>query len=104
MTYKYDFCSNCGRFGNMASHICPALWRVRSEDWDPDDYVEVRADTAKEAACDFAEYELADSAEMGEGEWVVLVEPVLGPEGWQSFQVNMGMQPVFGARPTKETP
>jgi len=102
MTYNYDFCSICGRFGNMANHICPALWRVRAEDWDSDDYSEVRADTAKEAACDFAEQDLADSAVMGEGEWTVFVEPVLDPEGWQPFQVNMEMQPVFNAQALKE--
>lgn len=95
---KYDFCSNCKRFGNMDTHVCPPLWKVRSEDWDEDDYQEIRADTAREAACTLAEYDLSDSSVMGEGEWIVFVEPVLGPAGWVSYQVNMEMQPVFNAK------
>jgi len=95
---NYDICSVCGRFGNMSHHICPPLWRVRPDDWEPDDYEEIRADTAKEAACIYAECDLADSATYGEGEWDVLVEPVLGPKGWQRFTVKMEMEPVFSAK------
>jgi len=82
----------------MNSHICPALWKVRTEDYGPEDYEEIRAETAKEAACIYAETELADSATYGEGSWVVFVEPVLGPQGWKRFTVRMEMEPVFSAQ------
>ena len=95
---NYDICSNCGRFGNMDHHICPPVWYVRTEDWEPDDYTEIRADTAKEAACTFAEYDLADTSVMGKGEWDVFVRAEMGPDTWQKFQVNMEMEPVFSAK------
>ena len=95
---NYDICSHCKRFGNMDHHICPPVWHVRPEGWEPDDYTEIRADTAKEAACILAEFDLADSAVMGEGEWVVLVRADIGPPQWKTFQVNMTMEPVFSAK------
>ena len=96
-TPNYDICPACLRFGNMNTHICPPEWYVRPEDWEESDYKTVRADTAKEAACTYAEYDLADSATYGEGSWVVFVKAVLGPDRWQRFTVRMEMEPVFSA-------
>ena len=87
----------------LSNHV-PEPLEMRILDWlYPDDMLvtfitEIRADTAKEAACILAEFDLADSAVMGEGKWIVLVRADIGPPHWQTFQVNMEMQPVFSAR------
>ena len=100
---NYDICSVCKRFGNMNTHICPALWQARADDWPPDEYSELRADTAKDAACDFVEYDLLDTSVIDgtSDTWRVWVRAVHGPDKWEPYDVDMEIQPVFTARVAK---
>jgi len=95
---NFDICPICRRFGNMDRHICPPSWQVRAEDWAEDEYSDIRADSAKDAACAFAEYDLADNSVYGEGNWTVFVRPEIGPQAWKSYTVHMEMQPVYSAK------
>lgn len=79
MSSTYDYCKSCNRYGWVAHHRCPPMWRVWVDDHhdlaDEEDGLEVRADDAEEAARNGVEAWDECECDVLRGEVSVFVRP-----------------------------
>ena len=96
---KYQVCGICKEWGFDDTHKCPPVFRVRDVEYDPQDWIDVRASDAEQAAERYCSR--VDSSNYEANSHDVFVK---SPDGtYQAFSVDMDMVPNYYAhKPYKE--
>lgn len=91
----YSNCSICGNYADLVRHVCPPVWHVRFDDYDPDESEEVRAPLAHSAAEKYMEDHSGDGEQIGDYDvWVRADSP---EAEWKKYEVQCELVPTYRA-------